>query len=142
MIAICGFLLTIAILVVFHELGHYLVARAFGVKIITFSIGFGPKLISFKTKTNDWRISAIPLGGYVRMLDAREGDVLPQEKHLAYNYKKPWQKILIALAGPAFNFLFAFLAYYILAVVGVTELRPVISGINPELAQINQIFQY
>ena len=139
MLAVIGFILTIGILVLFHEFGHYLVARIFGVKVITFSIGFGPKLLSINSKHNEWRISAIPLGGYVRMLDAREGKVPDSEQHLAFNYKKPYQKILIALAGPAFNFLFAFLAYYVLAMVGVQELKPVISSINPELTEVNQI---
>lgn len=139
MIAFLGFLVTIAILVVFHEFGHYLVARIFGVKIITFSVGFGPKLYTYKGKMNDWCISAIPLGGYVRMLDAREGEVPLGQEHMAFNYKKPWQKILIALAGPIFNIIFAVLAYYFLAIIGITELKPVISSINPSLTQINQI---
>jgi regulator of sigma E protease len=134
-----GFILTIGILVLFHELGHYVVARICGVKVITFSIGFGPKLLSIHTKSNEWCVSLIPLGGYVRMLDAREGAVSANEKHLAFNYKKPYQKILIALAGPLFNLLFAFIAYYVLSITGVPELKPVISGINPELTQINQI---
>lgn len=139
MITFLVFLLTLGILVVFHEFGHYVVARMFKVKVITFSVGFGPKLFTFKTKSNDWCISAIPLGGYVKMLDAREGEIPVGQEHLAFNYKKPWQKILIAFAGPFFNLLFAFLAYYFMALVGVNELKPIISSVNPELVAINQV---
>ena len=133
------FIFTISILVVFHEFGHYVVARLFRVKIITFAVGFGPKLFAFRSKSNEWRVGCIPLGGYVRMLDAREGEVPLDEKHLAFNYKKPYQKILIACAGPMFNVLFAILAYYVLALVGVPELRPVISSIDNEIAAVNNI---
>ncbi len=135
MLSLLAFLLTIGILVVVHEYGHYLFARMFRVKILTFSVGFGPKIFSFKSKANEWRLSLIPFGGYVRMLDEREGVVAENEKHLAFNNKNPYQKILIALAGPLFNILFAVLVYYVIAQIGVTQLKPVISRINPTLLQ-------
>ncbi len=129
--ALLGFLLTIGILVVIHEFGHYLFARLFKVKVLTFSIGFGPKIISWQGKNNQWKIGAIPLGGYVQMLDEREAPVAPEFKHLAFNNKPPLQKLLIALAGPLFNILFAFIAYYFIGLYGVYNLKPVINTINP-----------
>lgn len=129
--ALLGFLLTIGILVVIHEFGHYLFARLFKVKVITFSIGFGPKLFSWQGKNNQWKIGAIPLGGYVQMLDEREAPVTPELKHLAFNNKPPYQKLLIALAGPLFNILFAFIAYYFIGLYGVYNLKPVVASINP-----------
>lgn len=129
--ALLGFLLTIGILVVIHEFGHYLFARLFKVKVLTFSIGFGPKIISWQGKNNQWKIGAIPLGGYVQMLDEREAPVAPEFKHLAFNNKPPFQKLLIAFAGPLFNILFAFIAYYFIGLYGVYNLKPVISTINP-----------
>lgn len=131
MISILGFLLTIALLVVVHEFGHYIVARLCNVKVISFSVGFGPKLISWQGKHNEWRISLIPLGGYVKMLDEREGNVPSNLKHLAFNNKPPIQKILIAFAGPFFNILFAFLAYYALSIYGVSSIKPIIESSHP-----------
>lgn len=124
--AIIGFLLTIGILVVVHEFGHYIVARICNVKIISFSIGFGPKLLKWQGKHNEWCISLLPLGGYVKMLDERESKVPQSLRHLAFNNKPAIQKILIAFAGPFFNILFAFFAYYALSMYGVYGLKPVI----------------
>lgn len=135
MLSILAFLLTIGILVVVHEYGHYLFARMFKVKILIFSVGFGPKILSLKSKSNEWRISLIPFGGYVRMLDERECVVNDNEKHLAFNNKPPYQKILIAFAGPLFNILFAILVYYSIAIIGITQVKPVISAINSKLIQ-------
>ncbi|MFN8769719.1 MAG: RIP metalloprotease RseP [Neisseriaceae bacterium] len=139
--AILAFLITIGILVIIHEFGHYVVARACNVKVLTFSIGFGPKLFNLKGKHNDWSISLIPLGGYIKMLDEREGEIKDEFKHLAFNRKKPWQKILIALAGPGFNILFAIIVYYILALTGIFTLKPIIMSINP-LVQIGSVKQF
>lgn len=131
MIAIVAFILTIGILVIVHEFGHYLFARIFRVKILVFSIGFGPKLFSIKGKYNEWRLSVIPLGGYVQMLDGREAVVDHSQQHFAFDNKKPYQKVLIASAGPLFNILFAILTYYFIALSGINTLKPVISSINP-----------
>lgn len=131
MIATIAFLLTISILVVIHEFGHYIFARIFGIKVLSFSIGFGPKLISWHSKSNEWRIGLIPLGGYVKMLDEREADVPEELKSQAFNNKKPWQKLLVAFAGPFFNILFAFCAYYGLGLYGIYTLRPIIQSVNP-----------
>lgn len=141
MLAVIGFLLTIAILVIVHEFGHYVFARLFKVKVITFSIGFGPKLIKWNGKHNQWCISAIPLGGYVEMLDERSAPVASELKSQAYNNKPPYQKLLIAFAGPFFNILFAFIAYYFLALYGVATLKPIIQSVNPTplVQNLNQI---
>ncbi len=133
MITFFIFIFTLSILVVFHEFGHYIVARLFKVKVLTFSVGFGPKLFKFNTKSNEWCIGAIPLGGYVKMLDEREGEVPNDLFHLAFNRKKSYQKILIASAGPIFNLFFAFIAYYFLALSGISELKPVVASVNPTL---------
>lgn len=103
-------------LVALHEWGHYIVARLCGVKVLTYSIGFGPKLLSWTSKkTNiNYAISAIPLGGYVKMLDERESEVAPEERHLAFNNQKPWKKIAIVFAGPLMNFVIAIFLYWVL----------------------------
>lgn len=131
MFALFGFLLTIGILVVVHEFGHYIFARIFKVKVISFSIGFGPKLLKWNSKHNEWCLSAIPLGGYVKMLDEREAAVPHHLKQFAYNNKPPYQKLLIAFAGPLFNILFAFIAYYCLGLYGIYTLKPVIESVRP-----------
>lgn len=131
MLATLGFLLVIGVLVIVHEFGHYLFARLFGVKVISFSIGFGPKLIKWQGKHNEWCISLIPLGGYVAMLDERVAEVANELKPFAYNQKPPYQKLLIAFAGPLFNILFAFFAYYAMGLYGVYTLKPVIESIHP-----------
>ncbi len=136
-LSILAFLITISILVVFHELGHYLCARLCGVKVLTFSIGFGPKLVKFNTKSNEWCISAIPLGGYVRMLDENEMDVKDHEKQFAFNRKHPGQKVLIAFFGPFFNILLAFLIYLGIALNGVPQIKPIIASYNPKDRVIN-----
>ncbi|MDD3266782.1 MAG: RIP metalloprotease RseP [Burkholderiales bacterium] len=128
MMSIVGFLLTIGVLVVVHEFGHYIVARLCKVKVSSFSVGFGPKLFKWQGKHNEWCISLIPLGGYVKMLDERESEVPEDLKHLAFNNKPAIQKILIAFAGPFFNILFAFFAYYALSMYGVYGLKPIIAS--------------
>lgn len=96
-------------LVALHEWGHYIVARLCGVKVLTYSIGFGTRLFGWTSKKTgiDYRICAIPLGGYVKMLDEREGNVAKHEKHLAFNNQHPLKKIAIVAAGPAMNFIIA-----------------------------------
>lgn len=138
-LSILAFLITILIVVIVHEFGHYIFARLFKVKIFVFSVGFGPKLFSFKGKYNEWRLSTIPFGGYVKMLDEREGPVAKADQPFAYNNKKPYQKIIIASAGPIFNLLFAAIVYYCLAISGVPELKPIIASVNSEVAMLNNI---
>lgn len=137
MMSFIGFIITISLLVVIHEFGHYIAARIFGVKVISFSVGFGPKIIKINSKSNEWCLSAFPLGGYVKMLDEREQTVAEEQKHLAYNNQHPFKKIIIAFAGPFFNILFAFIALSWLGMTGISELKPVIESVNLSPLVIN-----
>lgn len=131
MITLLAFVGAIALLVVFHEYGHYWVARRCGVKVLRFSLGFG-KVIYRKRFTNsdtEWVISAIPLGGYVKMLDEREGEVLPCELDQAFNRKPVLQRMAIVAAGPLANLLLAIVLYWILFMHGVPGLKAVIGEV-------------
>lgn len=121
-------------LVALHEWGHYIVARLCGVKVLTYSIGFGPKLASWTSKKTgtDYRISALPLGGYVKMLDEREGAVAEEEKHLAFNNQHPLKKIAIVAAGPMMNFVIAIALFWVLFLVPSEQLNTRIGSILPE----------
>ena len=103
-------------LIALHEWGHYIVARLCGVKVLTYSIGFGSKLIGWTSKKTgiEYRIGLIPLGGYVKMLDEREGEVADDEKHLAFNNQHPLKKIAIVVAGPMMNFIITILLFFVL----------------------------
>lgn len=109
-------LLVLTPLVALHEWGHYIVARLCGVKVLTYSIGFGTRLFGWTSKKTgiDYRFCAIPLGGYVRMLDEREGEVSEHERHLAFNNQHPLKKIAIVAAGPIMNFVIAIILFFIL----------------------------
>jgi regulator of sigma E protease len=128
LITILSFLVTVGILVVIHELGHYWAARAVGVKILRFSVGFG-RVLWMRRRGPDqteWVLSAIPLGGYVKMLDEREGEVRPAEAHRAFNRKGVGARIFVVLAGPAANFFLAFLIYWVLFIAGLPGMKPVL----------------
>ncbi|MFA7269613.1 MAG: RIP metalloprotease RseP [Sterolibacterium sp.] len=124
-----AFAVALGVLIVVHELGHFFVARLCGVKVLRFSMGFGRVLLSKRcgTDNTEWVISAFPLGGYVKMLDEREGAVEPQELHRAFNRQAVWKRILIVAAGPTANLLLAVLLYWLLFMQGVEELRPVLA---------------
>jgi len=129
---ILGFVVAIGILVTVHEFGHFWVARRVGVRVLRFSVGFGrPLLRRVGRDGTEYVIAAIPLGGYVKMLDEREGAVPTAESHAAFNRKPLWARNAVIVAGPLFNFLFAVIAYWGVFVVGATELRPVV-GTVPE----------
>jgi len=132
--SLLAFIVTIAILVVFHELGHFYVARLFDVKVLRFSVGFGKVLFSrqFGKSDTEWVISAVPLGGYVKMLDEREGEVAGHEQHRAFNRKPVWQRMLIVVAGPLANLLLAVLLYCVLFMYGVPGLKPVLGQVAPD----------
>ncbi|MDX1803793.1 MAG: site-2 protease family protein, partial [Alcanivorax sp.] len=114
MLTVLAFVVTIVIIVAFHEWGHFLAMRAFGVRVLTFSVGFGPKLLRFTDKKGtEWVISAIPLGGYVKPLDRRE-DETAQGAPGEFSGKPAWQRVITYAAGPVFNFILALLIYWVL----------------------------
>ncbi len=132
LISIISFLVAIAILVAFHEFGHFWVARRLGVKVLKFSVGFGRKLISWTGKDGtEYVIAAIPLGGYVKMLDEREGEVNPDELSQAFNRKPLWVRTAVVAAGPIFNFIFAILAYWLMFMIGITGTIPKVGNVAP-----------
>lgn len=123
MITLAAFVLTLAVLIVIHEYGHYRVAVACGVKVLRFSVGFG-RVIWRRQATPDsteFVVSALPLGGYVRMLDEREGAVPPDQRHLAFNRKPLWQRAAIVAAGPIANLLLAIALYAAAHWIGMNE---------------------
>ncbi len=120
-------IVALGLLITFHEFGHYWVARHYGVRVLRFSVGFGQALWSRTARDGtEYRIAAIPLGGYVKMLDEREGPVSPAERDFAFNRKPVGQRIAIVAAGPIFNLIFAVAAFWLMFVVGIPETRPVI----------------
>lgn len=119
------FLLVLSFLVFFHELGHFLAARYFGVKVHVFSIGFGKQLFAKEWKGTTWQFALIPLGGYVRMKgqdDTKPG--IEEQGNDSYNTKKPWQRIVILFAGPFANFILAAVLYFFIAILGASALAP------------------
>ncbi|MBW4966513.1 sigma E protease regulator RseP [Pseudoalteromonas sp. CR1] len=126
-----SFILALGILVTVHEYGHFWVARKAGVKVLRFSIGFGKPLIKWHDKYNtEYVIAAIPLGGYVKMLDERVDDVPPNQRHLSFNSKSVQARIAIVAAGPMANFLFAIFALAVMYMVGVQSVKPVVGSIT------------
>ncbi|MEH6358403.1 MAG: sigma E protease regulator RseP [Pseudomonadales bacterium] len=126
-------IVTLGLLVTVHEYGHFWVARRCGVKVLRFSIGFGKPLYTRKDRHGtEFVVAAIPLGGYVKMLDEREGEVAEAELAQAFNRKSVGQRIAIVVAGPAANFLFAIFAYGLMFMTGVTSLAPVIGGVTAD----------
>ena len=130
---VVAFVVALGVLIVVHEYGHYLVARLCGVKVLRFSVGFGRPLLVKRVGLDrtEWVIAAIPFGGYVKMLDEREGPVAPAEAARAFNRQSVWRRSLIVVAGPLFNFIFAVLVYAGLFMYGLPEARPVIAAPPP-----------
>ena len=132
--SILAFVVAISVLVAVHEYGHFWVARRLGFKVERFSIGFGRPLLRWRSRDADeveYRISAIPLGGYVKMLDEREGEVAAHEVHRAFNRRPIWARIAVLLAGPGANFLFAIAAFWLMYITGVASIRPYVEDVAP-----------
>lgn len=126
-------LLVLSALIFFHELGHYSAARFFGVYVEVFSIGFGKKLVSFQWLNTRWQISAIPLGGYVKMKGQDDSDPTVRSNDSdSYNAKRPWQRVIILLAGPLANFALAWFFFYAIALGGPQAFSPVIGKVVHE----------
>ncbi|MEO8400183.1 MAG: RIP metalloprotease RseP [Gammaproteobacteria bacterium] len=133
LISILGIFLTLFLIVGIHEFGHFFAARMLGIKVLRFSIGFGKSLWSRSDKKGtEYVLAAIPLGGYVKMLDESEGDVAIEELHLAFNQQPFYKKFIVVIAGPLSNLIFAFTLYWILFVVGFVSIAPVIGKVVPE----------
>jgi regulator of sigma E protease len=131
--SILAFIVALGVLITFHEFGHYWIARRCDVKILRFSIGFGRAIYKkqFGKDNTEFVIASLPLGGYVKMLDEREGEVTEEELPRSFNYKPLWQRFAIVSAGPIFNFIFAIFAYWMIFIVGVNGLRPFIGDVEP-----------
>jgi regulator of sigma E protease len=122
-------IVTLGLLVTFHEFGHFIVARMCGVKVLRFSVGFGkPLWMRRDRRGTEFAIAAIPLGGYVKMLDEREGEVAPEELDQAHNRKPVGQRMAIAAAGPAFNLIFTVFAFWLMFVVGKPDFLPIVAA--------------
>ncbi len=131
LISILSFVVAVSIIVTVHEFGHFIVARMLGVRVLRFSVGFGRSLFSHVSRKSgvEYVLAAIPLGGYVKMLDEREGDVETQDLPYAFNRQSVLTRIAIVAAGPVFNFIFAIAAYLCMYLVGV-------QGMKPEIGQV------
>ena len=124
-------LVTLGLLITFHEFGHFWVARRLGVRVLRFSVGFGaPLWRRTAADGTEYRIAVFPLGGYVKMLDEREGDVPPAIAHEAFNRKPVGARIAIVAAGPIFNLVFAVMAFWLMFLVGIPETRPLVGAVN------------
>jgi regulator of sigma E protease len=132
LISIIGMIITIVLVVGIHEFGHFIIARLCGIKILRFSIGFGKALFTWHGKTGtEYVLAAIPLGGYVKMLDESEGNVPENERHLAFNQQPIYKKAAVIAAGPIANLLFAIFIYWLLFIIGFNTIKPLIGSIAP-----------
>ena len=136
LITLLAFAFALGSLIVVHEFGHYLIARLAGVKVLRFSVGFGRVLVSrrYGRDQTEWTISAFPLGGYVKMLDEREGEVASHELPRAFNRQSVYRRFAIVAAGPIANFLLAIFLYWLIFMHGMPGIKPVIGEIAPESA--------
>ena len=132
--SLLAFIVAISVLVAVHEYGHYIVGRWAGMKVLRFSIGFGKPLVTWVRGADrtEYCISAVPLGGYVRFLDSREGPVAPEDEGRAFNQRPIPARIAVLFAGPLFNFLFAILAYWALFLNGIPTLQPAVGEVQAE----------
>ena len=131
-----AFLIAILLLVSLHELGHLIVARLCGVKVLRFSVGFGKPFFTKKWRNIEWCLAPIPLGGYVKMVDTREGKVEPADLPFAFDKQHPLKRIAVVVAGPLTNLVLAVLLYCLsFSIGGVTELRPLVGTVySPSIA--------
>lgn len=130
--ALLYFIITLLLLVFVHEAGHFLIARWCGVKVLRCSFGFGKILRTWRDRHGtEYVWSLFPVGGYVKFLDEDEGPVSPHERHQAFGHQPAWKRIAIVIAGPLFNFLFAFLVLWVIAILGIQSFAPRIASVKP-----------
>jgi regulator of sigma E protease len=134
LISVVTFIVAIGVLVAVHEFGHFWVARKLGIRVLRFSIGFGKPLYRRVLGKDpvEFVIAAVPLGGYVKLLDEREGNVAEHELPRAFNRQPVWKRIATLLAGPAMNLLFAIALYWVLFTAGVPAVKPVVGEVTPD----------
>jgi regulator of sigma E protease len=134
--AILAFAFALGSLIIVHEFGHYLAARLCNVKVLRFSVGFGRVLAGrrYGRDQTEWAISAFPIGGYVKMLDEREGEVAPHDLTRAFNRQSVYRRFVIVMAGPLANFCLAIFLYWLVFMHGMPGIRPVIGNVAPESA--------
>lgn len=133
LISIVAFIVAIGVLVSVHEFGHFIVARFLGIRVLRFSLGFGKPLLRWQRNPDatEYVIAWLPLGGYVKMLDEREGEVPEADRHLAFNRQPLPKRFAVVLAGPVFNLLFAVLAYWVIFMMGIPGIRPIVGEVRP-----------
>ena len=136
-----AFIFAILILVSLHEFGHYIVARLCGVKVLRFSVGFGKPFFTRKRGVTEWCLAPIPLGGYVKMVDTREGEVAQADLPYAFDKQHPAKRIAIVAAGPLTNLALAVLLYGLSFSFGVTEIRPYVGTVEPDTIAARAGFQ-
>src|SRR3954464_13141394 len=128
-----SFALVISVVVFFHELGHLIVGKLVGVKAVRFSIGFGPKLLSFHKGETEYRVSALPLGGYVKFAgDNPYEELAPEDRGRGFLEQPPWKKGLIAFAGPAANFVLAVVLYFLVFAAPHQDLAARVGYVKPQ----------
>ena len=139
-----AFLVALGILVSIHEFGHFWVARKVGIKVLRYSVGFGKPLVRRigKVDNTEFVLAAIPLGGYVKMLDEREGAVRADERHRAFNQQPLWARSAVVIAGPLANFLLAIVAYWIVMMIGISGVAPLIGAPQSDSAAERAGFVY
>ena len=139
-----AFLVALGVLISIHEFGHFWVARRVGIKVLRYSIGFGKALWTRRGKVDDTEfvVAAIPLGGYVKMLDEREGPVAAAEQHRAFNRQPLWARTAVVLAGPLANFLLAIAAYWLVLLTGISGIAPLLGHIDADSAAGQAGFQF
>jgi regulator of sigma E protease len=131
---IFAFVIVLGVLIFFHEFGHFLIARLFGVGVEKFSLGFGPRLIGKKIGITDYRLSAIPLGGYVKMVgEEPDAEIEPEDLPLSFTHKHVVKRMLIVAAGPVFNILLAIFIFFVfLSITGIDDIKPVIRQVQKD----------
>lgn len=132
LISLFAFLAALGVLVAVHEFGHFWVARKMGVKVLRFSLGFGKVIWRRQGPETEYVLSALPLGGYVKMLGEQDGDVAEHERHRAFGTQPVWKRIAIVAAGPAFNFILAVVLYICVFMVGIPGISPVVGEVAPD----------
>jgi len=130
MITIISAIIVLGVLIIVHEFGHFIVARFFNVKVLKFSVGFGPKIFGVKGKETEYLVSVVPLGGYVKLYGEESDEEVIEEPERAFSQQTPMKKIAIVLAGPVFNLLFALLIFILFNLIGFQTLSTIIGDVK------------